>query len=39
MADALLQIEDLSKRFGGVVASDGISLEVPRGRAARDHRT
>ena len=31
MADALLQIEDLSKRFGGVVASDGISLEVPRG--------
>jgi branched-chain amino acid transport system ATP-binding protein len=31
VADALLQIEGLSKRFGGVVASDEISLAVPRG--------
>ncbi len=31
MADALLEIESLSKRFGGVVASDAISLAVPRG--------
>src|SRR5229473_2891647 len=31
VADALLQIEGLSKRFGGVVASDGISLVVPKG--------
>ena len=31
MADALLEIEDLSKRFGGVVASDAIALAVPQG--------
>src|SRR5688572_24727165 len=31
VADALLQIEGLTKRFGGVVASDGISLAVPKG--------
>ena len=31
MAEALLQIEGLTKRFGGVVASDRISLQVPRG--------
>ncbi len=31
MADALLQIEGLSKRFGGVVASDSVTLDVPRG--------
>jgi branched-chain amino acid transport system ATP-binding protein len=31
VTDALLRIEGLSKRFGGVVASDGISLTVPRG--------
>jgi branched-chain amino acid transport system ATP-binding protein len=29
--DALLQIEDLSKRFGGVIASDAITLAVPTG--------
>jgi branched-chain amino acid transport system ATP-binding protein len=29
--EALLQIEGLTKRFGGVVASDEIALEVPRG--------
>jgi branched-chain amino acid transport system ATP-binding protein len=29
--DALLEIEGLSKRFGGVVASDAISLNVPPG--------
>ena len=31
MADALLEIERLSKRFGGVVASDAIALAVPQG--------
>ena len=31
MADALLEIEELTKRFGGVIASDSISLCVPKG--------
>jgi branched-chain amino acid transport system ATP-binding protein len=31
MTDAMLQIDGLSKRFGGIVASDGITLNVPRG--------
>jgi branched-chain amino acid transport system ATP-binding protein len=31
VAEALLQIESLSKRFGGVVASDAITLDVPQG--------
>jgi branched-chain amino acid transport system ATP-binding protein len=31
MAEPLLQIERLTKRFGGVVASDQISLDVPAG--------
>jgi len=31
MADALLRIENLSKRFGGIQASDGISLAIPAG--------
>src|SRR5437016_7152690 len=31
MADALLEIEGVSKRFGGVIASDAISLTVPKG--------
>jgi branched-chain amino acid transport system ATP-binding protein len=31
VAEALLKIDDLTKRFGGVVASDTISLEVPAG--------
>ena len=31
MAETLLRIEGLTKRFGGVVASDAIALEVPRG--------
>src|ERR1700732_2521111 len=31
MTDAVLQVEGLTKRFGGVLASDGISLSVPRG--------
>jgi branched-chain amino acid transport system ATP-binding protein len=31
MADALLRIEGLTKRFGGVVASDDVRLDVMRG--------
>jgi branched-chain amino acid transport system ATP-binding protein len=31
VGDALLRIEGLTKRFGGVVASDEISLGVPKG--------
>jgi branched-chain amino acid transport system ATP-binding protein len=31
MADPLLQIDCLSKRFGGVVASDAITLDIPTG--------
>ena len=31
MADALLQIEGLSKRFGGVVATDNVTLAIPEG--------
>jgi branched-chain amino acid transport system ATP-binding protein len=31
VADALLEVAGLSKRFGGVVASDGISLAIPQG--------
>jgi branched-chain amino acid transport system ATP-binding protein len=31
VAEALLQVEGLSKRFGGVVASDGVTLEIPKG--------
>ena len=31
VAEPLLQIEGLTKRFGGVVASDDITLDVPRG--------
>jgi branched-chain amino acid transport system ATP-binding protein len=31
VADALLEIEGLTKRFGGVIASDGINLAVPTG--------
>jgi branched-chain amino acid transport system ATP-binding protein len=31
VADALLAIDSLTKRFGGVVASDTISLDVPKG--------
>src|SRR5262249_16119042 len=31
VADALLEIERLSKRFGGVAASDAISLAIPQG--------
>jgi ABC-type branched-subunit amino acid transport system ATPase component len=32
MADALLEVRNLSKRFGGVVANHDISLTVPEGR-------
>ena len=31
MADVLLEIDGLTKRFGGVVAADGISLMLPAG--------
>jgi branched-chain amino acid transport system ATP-binding protein len=31
VSDALLEIEGLSKRFGGVLASDEITLDVPAG--------
>jgi branched-chain amino acid transport system ATP-binding protein len=31
VADALLRIDGLTKRFGGVIASDGITLAIPRG--------
>jgi branched-chain amino acid transport system ATP-binding protein len=31
VADALLEIERLGKRFGGVVASDAIALAIPQG--------
>ncbi len=31
MPDALLEVEGLTKRFGGVVASDGISLQLKAG--------
>src|SRR4029078_4859966 len=31
MADALLRIEGLTKRFGGVVASDNVMLDVSQG--------
>ena len=31
MPDAILEVEKLTKRFGGVVASDGISLAIPKG--------
>ena len=31
MADPLLAIDGLTKRFGGVTASDGIDLVVPNG--------
>jgi len=31
VAEPLLKIEDLTKRFGGVIASDHIPLEIPRG--------
>jgi branched-chain amino acid transport system ATP-binding protein len=31
MADALLDIDGVSKRFGGVIASDAISLAIPQG--------
>jgi len=31
MADALLAIEGLTKRFGGVIASDNVGLDVSKG--------
>ena len=34
MADNLLEVRNLSKAFGGVVANDAISIDVPRGSIA-----
>src|SRR6202050_2956200 len=31
MSEPLLKVEGLTKRFGGVVASDAIALDIPRG--------
>jgi branched-chain amino acid transport system ATP-binding protein len=31
MSDAIIELEDVSKSFGGVVANRGVSLSVPRG--------
>ena len=31
MADALLSVRALSKRFGGIVATDGVDLDVAEG--------
>ncbi len=31
MAESLLRIEGLSKRFGGVIASDNVTLDIPEG--------
>jgi branched-chain amino acid transport system ATP-binding protein len=31
MSEPLLKVEGLTKRFGGVVASDGIALDIPHG--------
>ena len=31
MADALLAVEGLTKRFGGILASDNIALDVKQG--------
>jgi branched-chain amino acid transport system ATP-binding protein len=31
VTESLLQIEGLTKRFGGVIASDAITLDIPRG--------
>jgi branched-chain amino acid transport system ATP-binding protein len=31
VTEPLLQVESLTKRFGGVIAADAISLELPRG--------
>ena len=31
MAETLLQIESLHKRFGGVIASDNVTLKIPEG--------
>jgi len=31
VADALLKVDGITKRFGGVLASDGINLSIPKG--------
>src|SRR5579871_631898 len=31
MAEVLLRVEGLTKRFGGVIAADSIAMEIPKG--------
>ena len=31
MAEPLLRVQNLVRRFGGIVATDHVSLEIPRG--------
>ena len=38
VADALLSVDGLTKRFGGVLASDDVMLDVAPRRIARHHR-
>ena len=39
MASVLLSAKGIEIRFGGVIAADGIDLDVHRGRESRHHRT
>ena len=38
MAEPLLRVENLVRRFGGVLATDNVSLDVAKRRTARNHR-
>ncbi len=38
MTDALLSVRGLRKRFGGVVATDRVDLDVRRGAEAQPER-
>ena len=37
-APPVLEVEGVTKRYGGIVALDDVSLDAPRGRGARPHR-
>ena len=39
MSDALLEVDGVTKRFGGFTALDGVSVDDPAGRALRPDRT